>query len=75
PGSITPSGATVTYQWERQERTWFFGWSSWSSWSGIGTGSTGAYTGNGLFNEYRYQLTVTGTGQYYGSATSPIYSS
>jgi hypothetical protein len=24
PGAVTPSGATVTYQWQRQERSWSF---------------------------------------------------
>ncbi|MPM35039.1 hypothetical protein SDC9_81629 [bioreactor metagenome] len=73
PGAVTPSGATVTYQWQRSERNWFFGWSGWSSWSNIGTGSTCSFTSDGTFTDYRYQLIVTGTGDYYGSATSATY--
>ena len=78
PGAVTPSGATVTYQWQRQERTWNNRgsyWSSWSEWSNIGTGSICAYTADTKRTKYQYQLIVTGTGQYYDSATSPNYPS
>lgn len=64
--TISPSGATVTYQWQRSQYNWLTGWSAWSNFS---TGSTCSYTPDG-WRDYRYQLIVTGTGQYYGSATS-----
>jgi len=64
--SISPSSATVTYQWQRREKGWFSGWSSWEN---ISTGSTCPFTEDTWYWDYQYQLTVTGTGQYYGTAS------
>ncbi len=75
PGTVSPTGATVTYQWQRRARTMKSNgtWRAWGSWSNIGTSSTCTFTADTSNTDYQYQLIVTGYGQYYDDATSPPF--
>lgn len=62
-GSVTPSGATVTWQWQRCD-------TSNGTFADISGATTDTYTVVAGDTGYYIRVTVTGTGSYYGTVTS-----
>jgi len=62
-GPVSPSGATVIYQWQR------YNWSQ-GTWYDLSGATSNTYTPG---SSGYYRVVVTGTGSYYGTATSNNY--